>query len=90
MTNSTKKQTFVRLRINAGLTQRQVAEALGVTETTIRNWESGLREPKPTFSVTEKLMELYNCSIHDLVQAVEEAQVKREQKLSQSNSYKCC
>ncbi len=83
MTSSDKKQKFVRLRINAGLTQRQVAEALGVTETTIRNWESGLREPKPTFSVTQKLMELYNCSISDLVQAVEEAKAGRAEKTGQ-------
>lgn len=83
MTSSDKKQKFVRLRINAGLTQRQVAEALGVTETTIRNWESGLREPKPTFSVTQKLMELYNCSISDLVEAVEEAKAGRAEKTGQ-------
>ena len=83
MTSSEKKQKFVQLRINAGLTQRQVAEALGVTETTIRNWESGLREPKPPFSVTEKLMELYNCSISDLVEAVEIAKAERAEKVEQ-------
>jgi DNA-binding transcriptional regulator YiaG len=31
----------MRLRLGQFLTQKQLAEALGVTETTVRNWEAG-------------------------------------------------
>lgn len=33
-------------RVNADMTQRQWAEALGVTVDTVLNWESGKSEPK--------------------------------------------
>ena len=32
-------------RQNIGLTQKQLAELIGVTDVTISRWESGLREP---------------------------------------------
>lgn len=33
-------------RVNAGLTQRELAEALNVTVDTVLNWENGKSEPK--------------------------------------------
>ncbi len=33
--------TIAKLREQKGLTQRQLADAVGVTETTIANWEKG-------------------------------------------------
>jgi DNA-binding XRE family transcriptional regulator len=38
-----------RLRMSAGLTQRQLAAKLGVTQVTITHYEGGLREPKGRF-----------------------------------------
>ena len=38
----------MRLRTLRFITQKQLAEALGVTETTVRNWEAGRSVPKLT------------------------------------------
>ena len=44
-------------RVNAKMTQKQVADAMGVATTTIRNWEKGKSFPKQP--AIEKLCELY-------------------------------
>ncbi|MBE9068854.1 helix-turn-helix transcriptional regulator [Leptolyngbya cf. ectocarpi LEGE 11479] len=72
MPDSDKDQNFVKLRERASLTQRQVAEELGVTVTTISSWETGRKEPRLDFRQVEKLMELYSCSISDLADALDE------------------
>lgn len=38
----------MRLRTIRFMTQKQLAEAVGVTETTVRNWEAGRSVPKLT------------------------------------------
>ncbi len=40
--------TLAAARVNAGFTQTQAAHELGVTKTTILNWEKGRTEPKAT------------------------------------------
>ncbi|MEM9487085.1 MAG: helix-turn-helix transcriptional regulator, partial [Cyanobacteria bacterium P01_F01_bin.116] len=62
--------TLQDLRKKAQLTQREVAQALGVTTTTIASWESGRKDPHPKLRQIQTLMDLYNCSIHDLANAV--------------------
>ena len=42
-------ETLVSLRKKAGLSQRQLADALGVTESTIANWENGRHKPRLLF-----------------------------------------
>ena len=44
-------------RVNAGYTQREVAERIGVSEVTIIKWENGVTSPKMEYS--QKLSELY-------------------------------
>lgn len=44
-------------RVNAGYTQKEVAEILGVSEVTIINWEAGDTAPK--MDNAQKLSELY-------------------------------
>lgn len=44
------------VRVNAGMTQTQWANALGVTTMTVLNWEKGKTEP--TISQTRKMAEL--------------------------------
>lgn len=59
------------LRRQAGLTQRQVADLLGVTVTTVSAWERGTQVPRLTFAQIEKLLAAFNCSIQDLVIATQ-------------------
>jgi transcriptional regulator with XRE-family HTH domain len=40
-----KRQTIRQLRKSADLTQRQLAEAMGVNHMSIYHWESGRNEP---------------------------------------------
>jgi putative transcriptional regulator len=54
------------LRKRVGLTQRQLSDRLGVTETTVRNWEAG-RSGLDLFVVVAKLCRELNCSPDDLV-----------------------
>ena len=54
------KITLKAARVNAGLTQEAVAKELNVAQTTVRNWESGVTEPKLTQFV--ELCRIYNVS----------------------------
>ena len=47
-------------RKNAGLTQRDLARACGVSESTVFAWEKGLREP--SISQAKRIGEI--CGIH--------------------------
>ena len=49
-----------KLRKEAGLTQKQVAEKLKVGQNSYSNWEKGIRTP--IFPTIEKLAELFNVS----------------------------
>ena len=60
------KSKLERLRIKAGVTQLQVAEALGVYLETVRNWEAGLAEPQLTVSQMRNLLEILQCSWEEL------------------------
>ncbi len=48
-------------RVNAGLTQADVAEKMGVGKQTIVNWEKGLSEPK--MSQARELSALYDMPL---------------------------
>ena len=39
------KWRLIACRLQAGLTQKEVAEAIGVTDTTVGNWENGKTAP---------------------------------------------
>jgi len=82
MDHGVERKTLVNLRKQAGLTQRQVAEALGVAVVTISSWETGLKEPRLDFVQTKKLMELYKCSIDDLAKALVSLREKRQSESS--------
>lgn len=56
-----QKSVFVKLRRKYGLTQKDVADALGVSEQTIRNWENGRTKPQLTIPQTKAL-----CNLLDL------------------------
>ena len=48
-------------RVNAGLTQEEVAKALKVGKQTVGNWEKGTSEPK--MSQSRQLSELYKMPL---------------------------
>ena len=58
------------LRKQASLTQLQLAQAVGVTESTISNWESG-RNALVWFERIAKLCATLNCAPSDLIAYVE-------------------
>ncbi|MGG6293809.1 helix-turn-helix transcriptional regulator [Leptolyngbya sp. AN02str] len=61
-----KDSVFVQLRQQLGLTQKQVAGALGVSEQTVRNWEQGKTTPQLTIPQTKKLCELLGLPIDQI------------------------
>ena len=62
----------MRLRYKTNLTQRQLAEALDVTITTISSWENARHNPKLTFSQIKLLMRVFSCSFEDLAKEMED------------------
>ena len=59
------KLTLKAARVNAGLTQEEVAKKVKKSKNTIVNYESGKRSPD---MVTGKaLAKLYGCSVDDLI-----------------------
>ncbi|WP_309143876.1 helix-turn-helix transcriptional regulator [Oscillatoria sp. HE19RPO] len=68
--------TFMKLRERVGLTQRELAQYMGVTVTTISAWENGRHEPKLTIQQMKRLMEILDCSLEDLAEAVQNANRK--------------
>jgi transcriptional regulator with XRE-family HTH domain len=54
------------LRRAVGMTQRQLADAVGVTESTVSNWEQG-RNALKQLEQFAKLCKVLKCSPDDLV-----------------------
>jgi len=48
-------------RVNAKMTQNDVAEALGISKATICNWETGRTEP--SIAQARRLSELYGIAL---------------------------
>jgi transcriptional regulator with XRE-family HTH domain len=58
------------LRKKVEITQRQLAEKVGVTETTVRNWENN-RSGVEWFERVSKLCNALECSPNELFQYIE-------------------
>lgn len=54
------------LRVNRGLSQKELAEIFGVSNTTISMYESGQREPD--FEITVKFADFFNVSTDYLLE----------------------
>ena len=52
-------------RIRRGLTQKEVAERMGVAQVSVHQWENGKSQPK--LDKLPRLASLYRCSIEDLI-----------------------
>lgn len=57
--------TLKAARVNAGYTQKEVAESIGVAETTIFNWENG--KSRMPLEGLVKLANLYKMGIDDFL-----------------------
>jgi DNA-binding XRE family transcriptional regulator len=66
MNVSNKESILVQLRQELELTQKDIADALGVTEQTVRNWEQGKAVPKLTIPQTKILCRVLKRSIEEL------------------------
>ena len=67
--NVTKNQSrLARMRILAGLTQKQVSEQLGVRQTSVWQWEHG--QSYPHASRIPELAKCYGCSVSELMKAL--------------------
>lgn len=57
--------SITSMRKRAGLTQEQVAEALGITDSAVCQWEAGATAPRA--SRLMELAKLFHCTVDDLV-----------------------
>ena len=57
--------TMAFARKRAGLLQRQVAEALGVSMGTVAMWDTGRNKPRA--DMLPKIAKLYNCTVDELL-----------------------
>ncbi|WP_073071473.1 helix-turn-helix domain-containing protein [Phormidesmis priestleyi] len=63
---------LMNVRKLAGMTQRQFADLLGVTISTVSNWERGVQVPRLTFFQTKLIMDASGLTIDELVEAFNE------------------
>lgn len=62
----TSGEKLKQLRRQLGLTQRQVAEALRVTDQTVSNWEANRFEPRLSIRQMQILCRILQCSLEEL------------------------
>jgi transcriptional regulator with XRE-family HTH domain len=59
-------KAMLKLRKRAGLTQREVAIAIGITDQTVSNWENNIRKPQLTPRQWYDLMKVFKCTPEEL------------------------
>ena len=71
MTNQGRPLAPVDLRNNLGMTQLELAIALGKTPGTISQWESGRRRPLLHLSCVRRMIEVYQVDLDTLIDVFE-------------------
>ncbi len=59
------KITLAAARVNAGMTQREAAEAIGVSRSTIQGWEAYTKWPNVL--QLDAICEAYGLSVDDII-----------------------
>lgn len=67
--------TLMKVRQIAGMTQKEWADLLGVTISTVSNWERGVQVPRLTFLQTKRVMDASGLSIDQLAEAFNTTQM---------------
>ena len=52
-------------RIAAGMTQQQLADALGISQVSVTRWETGEHEPR--VSTLKRIAAVLGCDLRDLI-----------------------
>ncbi len=68
------------LRERAGLTRSEVADKLEISETSVRNWETGRTEPTMTPQKYRDLLEILQCTPKELAVASETSLSQRHKR----------
>lgn len=71
--NGTMKKVLISLRKQAGITQEQIAEKIGVSRQAVVNWEKG--ESNPDIDNCIALADLYHISLDDLVRGSDSQEI---------------
>ena len=58
------KVSYKAARINAGITQKDAADSLGITQGTLLSYEKGYRERQ--VEMLRRMTELYGCEVGDI------------------------
>ena len=54
-----------KMREQRGLTQKQLADLIGVAQQHVSRWENG--NHRPSIDILMKIAEILNCNISDLI-----------------------
>lgn len=65
---------FSELRINAGLTQKQIEDYLNLKSSTVSKWEKG--KVKPKLEYLEKISKLLNCELQVIIDCFVDNDIK--------------
>ena len=69
--DSLRRVALIRLRKRSGLTQKQLAAILDITQPTISAWENYRGYPELPLYKYLHLMHLFNCSFQELAAAID-------------------
>jgi DNA-binding XRE family transcriptional regulator len=80
-----KKMTLADLREEAGLSQKELGNVLGVTDQTVSNWEKARAIPKLTIRQVVELLAVLPCTLTELAEICDEIerQVRAKQEAKQ-------
>jgi DNA-binding XRE family transcriptional regulator len=67
----------MRFRESLGLTQKQIADAVGVTDQTVSNWERGVYSPRLTPRQTANLCKIVSLSVEELANLFDQIETSK-------------